>query len=216
MEMMYKDVIQALKAKGNMEDPLNYLTFFCLGNWEVKKSGEYVPPKSPLRHTHYIRAQEARRFMIYVHSKMMIVDDEYIIIGSSNINQRSMDGSRDSEISMGAYQAYHLASGQPARGQIHGFRMSLWYEHLGLLNDSFYHQESKECIKKVNQVANDYWKLYTSESLEQDLPGHLLRYPIQIANDGTIKMLKGFQYFPDTRALVLGKRPFIIRPIITT
>lgn len=37
----------------------------------------------------------------------MIVDDEYIIMGSANINQRSLDGSRDTEIAMGAYQPKH-------------------------------------------------------------------------------------------------------------
>lgn len=42
--------------------------------------------------------------MIYVHSKGMIVDDEYVILGSANINQRSMEGTRDTEIAMGAYQ----------------------------------------------------------------------------------------------------------------
>lgn len=36
--------------------------------------------------------------MIYVHSKVMIVDDKYAIIGSANINDRSMRGFRDSEI----------------------------------------------------------------------------------------------------------------------
>ena len=45
--------------------------------------------------------------MIYVHSKGMIVDDEYVIIGSANINQRSMEGPRDTEIAMGAYQPHH-------------------------------------------------------------------------------------------------------------
>lgn len=49
-------------------------------------------------------SQKFRRFMIYVHAKGMIVDDEYVIIGSANINQRSLDGSRDTEIAMGAYQ----------------------------------------------------------------------------------------------------------------
>jgi len=48
-----------------------------------------------------------RRFMIYVHAKGMVVDDEYIICGSANINQRSMDGSRDTEIAMGAYQPHY-------------------------------------------------------------------------------------------------------------
>lgn len=45
--------------------------------------------------------------MIYVHAKGMIVDDEYVILGSANINQRSMAGSRDTEIAMGAYQPRH-------------------------------------------------------------------------------------------------------------
>ena len=41
---------------------------------------------------------------MYVHSKMTIVDDEYILIGSANINQRSLSGERDSEIAMGGFQ----------------------------------------------------------------------------------------------------------------
>lgn len=57
-------------------------------------------------------AQKYRRFMIYVHAKGMIVDDEYVIIGSANINQRSMDGSRDTEIAMGAYQPKHMWAGK--------------------------------------------------------------------------------------------------------
>lgn len=72
LEMMYKDIIQALKAKGVDEDPRNYLTFFCLGNREVKRSGEYEPSEKPEPNSDYWRAQEARRFMIYVHAKMMI------------------------------------------------------------------------------------------------------------------------------------------------
>ena len=35
--------------------------------------------------------------IIYIHSKLMIVDDLYVICGSANINDRSMKGSRDSE-----------------------------------------------------------------------------------------------------------------------
>lgn len=70
--MMYKCIVQAMNAKGIEEDPRNYLTFFCIGNREVKKSGEYEPSESPEPDSNYMRAQEARRFMIYVHSKMMI------------------------------------------------------------------------------------------------------------------------------------------------
>ena len=38
--------------------------------------------------------------IIYVHSKCMIVDDECAIIGSANINDRSLVGNRDSEIAV--------------------------------------------------------------------------------------------------------------------
>eukprot|EP01080_Neovahlkampfia_damariscottae_P005093 gene5093-8692_t len=36
--------------------------------------------------------------MIYVHSKVMIVDDKFALIGSANINDRSLHGNRDTEI----------------------------------------------------------------------------------------------------------------------
>ena len=35
--------------------------------------------------------------LIYIHSKLMIIDDYYVICGSANINDRSMKGPRDSE-----------------------------------------------------------------------------------------------------------------------
>ena len=147
---------------------------------------------------------------------MHAVDDEYIIIGSANINQRSMDGARDSEIAMGAYQPHHLAARHSARGQIHGFRMALWYEHLGMLDDSFLQPEGIECVEKVNNIADKYWDLYSSDSLERDLPGHLLRYPIGIASDGDVTELPGFEFFPDTQARILGAKSDYLPPILTT
>ncbi|XP_042479616.1 phospholipase D alpha 1 [Macadamia integrifolia] len=216
MEMMYTDITQALSAKGIEANPKDYLTFFCLGNREMKKGGEYEPSEQPEPDSDYSRAQQARRFMIYVHAKMMIVDDEYIIVGSANINQRSMDGARDSEIAMGAYQPYHLANREPARGQIHGFRMALWYEHLGMLDDSFDQPESVQCVQKVNKIAEKYWDIYSSDSLDRDLPGHLLCYPVAVASDGTITEFPGMEHFPDTKARILGAKSDYLPPILTT
>jgi phospholipase D1/2 len=34
--------------------------------------------------------------ILYIHSKLMIVDDKKMIIGSANINDRSLLGDRDS------------------------------------------------------------------------------------------------------------------------
>jgi phospholipase D1/2 len=70
--------------------------------------------------------------MVYVHSKLMIVDDEYIVVGSANINQRSLDGTRDSEICIGAFQNGHVMRSPTdplPRGQVAGFRKALWKEH---------------------------------------------------------------------------------------
>ncbi|CAL9028023.1 unnamed protein product [Prunus brigantina] len=217
MEMMYKDIVQALQAKGLEANPRDYLTFFCLGNREKKRSGEYEPPEKPEHDTDYSRAQQARRFMIYVHAKVMIVDDEYIIIGSANINQRSMDGARDTEIAMGAYQPYHLSTREAARGQIHGLRLALWYEHLGLLDDTFLEPESVKCIRKVNQIAEKHWDLFSCETLDGDLPGHLLSYPIRVAAaNGEITELPGTEFFPDTKARVLGSKSELLPSILTT
>ena len=41
---------------------------------------------------------------------------QYIIIGSANINQRSMDGSRDTEIAMGGFQPNHCVGNQNTQG----------------------------------------------------------------------------------------------------
>ena len=50
----------------------------------------------------------------------MIVDDEYAIMGSANINQRSLEGSRDTEIAMGAYQPHYTCAGKKSHphGQV--------------------------------------------------------------------------------------------------
>ncbi|RCV39099.1 hypothetical protein SETIT_8G196400v2 [Setaria italica] len=206
MEMMYGDIAAALKAKNIDADPKDYLSFFCLGNREAKLEvpREYEPKSHPPRGSDYDRAQKARRTMVYVHSKLMIVDDEYIIVGSANINQRSMDGGRDTEIAMGAYQPAHLnADGQAARGQVHGFRMSLWYEHLAELKDVFKDPGSLKCVRAVNKMAGEFWQRYTSDEVA-DLHGHLLSYPVDVKRDGTVAALEGVEFFPDTIAPVLG------------
>ncbi|KAJ9167742.1 hypothetical protein P3X46_019344 [Hevea brasiliensis] len=216
MEMMYSDISDALRRNELQHHPRDYLSFFCLGNRETKKIGEYAHPETPDPDSNYSRAQQARRFMIYVHAKMMIVDDEYIIIGSANINQRSMDGARDSEIAMGGFQPHHLATTQPARGQINGLRLALWYEHLGFIERSFHHPESVECVQTVNKIADELWEIYASEAFDQDLIGHLLRYPIEVTNDGAVTTMPGTEYFPDTKARILGTKSDYLPPILTT
>ncbi|KAF8023326.1 hypothetical protein BT93_F0741 [Corymbia citriodora subsp. variegata] len=217
MEMMYKDIANALQRKKMDANPRDYLAFFCLGNKEAKRDGEPVPEERPEPDSDYFKAQQARRFMIHVHAKMMIVDDEYIIVGSANINQRSMDGARDTEIAMGAFQPNYLATpGQLLKGHIYRFRMSLWEEHLGRSKEIYDWPESQQCMQWVNEIAERNWEFYTDDMFKRDLPGHLLRYPIEVAGNGAVVPLPGFAHFPDTKAPVLGTNSNYPPPILTT
>lgn len=74
---------------------------------------------------------------VYVHSKIMIVDDCITLIGSANINDRSLLGSRDSEIGVVIEDKELIDSymdGKPWKaGKFSSsLRLSLWSEHLGL------------------------------------------------------------------------------------
>ncbi|WVY95871.1 hypothetical protein V8G54_028022 [Vigna mungo] len=74
---------------------------------------------------------------VYVHSKLMIIDDRVSFIGSSNINDRSLLGLRDSEIGVLIEDkecVESLMNGKPWKaGKFsYSLRCSLWSEHLGL------------------------------------------------------------------------------------
>ncbi|KAK2976790.1 hypothetical protein RJ640_027186, partial [Escallonia rubra] len=110
MKMMYEVIYMALVEAGLQEiyEPQDYLVFFCLGNREAQdEDGTSIAGNFTATNTPEAKSRNSRRFMIYVHSKGMVVDDEYVILGSANINQRSLDGARDTEIAMGAYQPHH-------------------------------------------------------------------------------------------------------------
>ena len=128
-----------------------------------------------------------------------------------------MDGGRDTEIAMGAYQPHHLSTkDQLAKGQIYGFRMALWYEHVRQLYQSFLHPETLECMQTMNRIAEENWKIYSNKAFDQDLPGHLLRYPVEVTSYGRVSSLsEAERFFPDTKASVLGAKSEL-PPILTT
>ncbi|CAM0902928.1 unnamed protein product [Alopecurus aequalis] len=204
MSMMYKIIADALRKEGLVDaHPQDYLNFYCLGRREITSevsTTNHSNDNSPMR-----LSQRFRRFMIYVHSKGMIVDDEFVLIGSANINQRSMDGLRDTEIAMGAYQPHYswAGSGGPPRGQVYGYRMSLWAEHLGTVEECFRQPQSMECVRLVNQMAEDNWVCYVSPRMS-NMKGHLMRYPIKVDKDGRLGPLPGHESFPDVGGKVLG------------
>ncbi|PKA65046.1 Phospholipase D delta [Apostasia shenzhenica] len=200
MAMMYKVIGQALQKSGLSEKyhPEDYLNFYCLGNREPATKETTSTIHNSNENSAARMAHKFRRFMIYVHAKGMVVDDEYVIIGSANINQRSMDGSRDTEIAMGAYQPHYTwaRNGDHPHGQVYGYRMSLWAEHLGRLEDCFREPHGLECVRRVNQLAEENWKTYVVSEVKE-MKGHLMRYPIKVERDGKIGPLPGYESFPD-------------------
>ncbi|KAK3006976.1 hypothetical protein RJ639_015577, partial [Escallonia herrerae] len=208
MKMMYEVIYMALVEAGLEEiyEPQDYLVFFCLGNREAQDGdGTSIAENSTATNTPEAKSRNSRRFMIYVHSKGMVVDDEYVILGSANINQRSLDGARDTEIAMGAYQPHHTwASKQSSpHGQIYGYRKSLWAEHIGDLEGCFERPESLECVRRVRSLSEMNWKQYAAEEVTE-MKGHLLKYPVEVDRKGNVNPLPGCETFPDVGGSIVG------------
>ncbi|KAE8233696.1 hypothetical protein CF326_g1260 [Tilletia indica] len=112
-------------------DPEDYISFFSLRNWGKLRGGQLVTEQ------------------VYVHGKIMIVDDRLALIGSANINERSQTGSRDSELAV-IIRDMELIDGKMA-GQpfkvgpfAHSLRLRLMREHMGLDVDELEERELHE------------------------------------------------------------------------
>jgi len=62
--------------------------------------GKYIQFLGLRNHGRKHQETDPQTEIIYIHSKIMIIDDEIIICGSANINDRSLLGDRDSEIAV--------------------------------------------------------------------------------------------------------------------
>ena len=207
----------AINQAGNGKQPTDYLSFYCLGK---RESLDEMPEDcfdDPTPGTLVEAVRISRRHCVYVHSKMTIFDDEYILVGSANINERSLAGNRDSEIAVGAFQPGHTVNeeGDP-RGGVHTYRMALWTAHLGGTDDAYLNPASDDCLAKVKEVSDGFWSLYTADKAEHS-DVHLLPYPIQVSEDGVVHSLpEPFDCFPDTSAKVLGSKSQLIPILVTT
>ena len=111
--------------------------------------------------------------IVYVHSKLMIVDDRRAIIGSANINDRSMLGSRDSEVAVmleDTDMVHGKMNGQAYEvGKFsHSLRCHLMREHLGLLDTEV--NEASSLSMKVEDPLfhSDVWEIAMKNTLAYD------------------------------------------------
>lgn len=111
--------------------PDQYINFFSLRKW-----GKFSDtPDAP-------NGGRVCAELLYIHAKCMIVDDRIAIIGSANINERSMRGLRDSELAVCVRDTKVIESkmaGKPWKAAkfAHSLRMRLMREHLGVDIDKF-------------------------------------------------------------------------------
>lgn len=113
-------------------EPEEYIQFYSLRSW-----GKIGPSKQLVTE------------QLYIHAKCMIVDDRIAIIGSANINERSMLGSRDSECAAVVRDTDMLWSTMNDEPYLVGrfaltLRMRLMREHLGVDVDEAMEEEQGE------------------------------------------------------------------------
>lgn len=128
---------------------------------------------------------------LYIHAKLLIVDDRIVVCGSSNLNDRSQLGYHDSELSIVMEDTHRIPSlmdGKEVEVGYHAatLRRYLWREHLGLLppqamdasdevnaqppgenmmNDIWDQGEAAEGYKFVEDpMSDDLWALWTERA----------------------------------------------------
>ena len=104
--------------------------------------------------------------IVYVHSKMMIVDDDIVIIGSANINDRSQVGKHDSEIAMVISDNEKLQSvlaGRPRSVSKFAYtlRTNIFKEILGISDENLLRDPlSDELNQTIKSFAESNTRIY--------------------------------------------------------
>ncbi|TYZ68928.1 hypothetical protein PybrP1_009108 [[Pythium] brassicae (nom. inval.)] len=129
--------------------PENYVAFFGLRKYGILPNG-------------CVSTEQ-----IYIHSKLLIADDMYAILGSANINDRSLMGDRDSEIAViiedMQFQDGRMNDAAHRRGVVVGaLRLQLFREHLGLADsdDSVVDPTAEHTWRAIRGVAQQNTQIF--------------------------------------------------------
>ena len=120
------------RLRANGIEPEDHIHFYALRSWGVLGTSRTLVTEQ-----------------LYIHAKCMIVDDRIAIIGSANINERSMLGSRDSEcaaVVRDTDMLWSTMAGEPYLvGRFpHTLRMRLMREHIGIDVDEAMEEDRQE------------------------------------------------------------------------
>ncbi|KXX81991.1 Phospholipase D1 [Madurella mycetomatis] len=127
--------------------PEDYIQFFSLRQWGKFPSNVLTTEQ------------------LYIHAKCIIVDDRIALIGSANINERSMLGNRDSEaaaIVRDTDMIWSTMAGRPYRvGRFaHTLRLRLMREHLGLDVDEILEEERQSDLDRAEEFKAEMDRIY--------------------------------------------------------
>ncbi|MFV8755135.1 phospholipase D-like domain-containing protein [Nannocystaceae bacterium ST9] len=170
MEYMARAVWAEASPLG--KDWRDYLSFGFLANWNTVGAKAQQTTGTRMQ-----RVRTNNRYMIYVHSKLMIVDDRYVLFGSANLNERSLAGDRDLEIGCAMWPS--RGAEDTCQNQVKAFRQALWTEHFTGLPTGWENAESPTCIASVRSMgATNYTNFRQLTRSPAD--GHLCIWPYHV------------------------------------
>lgn len=92
------------------------------------------------------------------------------------------------------------------KGEVYGYRMALWLEHLGGKYDPVYGQpHSLACVKRVNYLAEQNWLQFSGKE-DCAMTGHLITFPIIVDRSGAVSARTVNGQFEDIKNSVKGKK----------
>jgi len=164
--------------------------------------------------------------LLYIHTKVMIVDDRYVICGSANLNDRSMCGDRDSEIALYVEDTELVDSTMNGRPYKAGrtaqeLRIRIFREHLGLMPDTtqrllchmpphqrpFTPRATDPYMLKIHDMLADplskqFWDLWTGVSAKNTT---VYRNMFHCVPDDTVRTWDDYHKFiPDRNTVLPG------------
>lgn len=155
-------IFEQLRMHPGIRDPEKYISFYGLRTHAVSPGGE---PTTEI---------------VYVHSKLMIVDDEYVLLGSANINDRSLIGSHDSEVAVVIHDPTRCAStlnSTPTEVSsfAYSLRLKLWKEHSGIEEESVLQDPLnpefvarwKGIAKRNTEFYREVFQCYPDDTMER-------------------------------------------------
>lgn len=162
LHWIYRTIIRSdtsiynqLKADPNVGDPWKYISFHSYRNHSFLRSRPVTE-------------------LIYIHSKLMIVDDDIVLVGSANINDRSLLGNRDAEVALCLIDNNKVRSTLADQSievsyLAHTLRMSIYKEALGIKDENLLRDP-------VSYRCDDLWRHISKRNTE--LYRHIFRcYP---------------------------------------